>query len=93
MSRSLHIVSVCFTALAILLITQLLYLSFFGSCEKKRLQQKYSFVAFVGLPDLAVSKKPYLRHRSLSGVFDIYSMDGALREYDKESFLLSKGVR
>jgi len=53
--------------------------------EKKRL-----FVKTIGLPDLAIASQNYAsRHRTLSGVFDIYPDDGSLREYSNSSFAIS----
>lgn len=89
MSKMLRFVLLGFFSLAILLVGEFFYLSSFFSLDKQSLEQKRSFVSYVGLPDLAMAATPYLRHRSLSGVFDVYSIDGALREYEKESYLLS----
>ncbi len=72
-----------------------LFFYFFYSAQKQKedIENKRAFVAFVGLSDLALSNERYLRHRSLSTVFQTYSFDGALREYDKESFVQTKEHR
>jgi len=92
MSRELYLFALVFGLSLSMLLVLVVYLSYFESKEK-RLSEKLSFVAFVGLPDLAITNEPYLRHRSLSSVYSVYPVDGALREYKKESFTLTKGVK
>jgi len=90
MSRELYFLWIASLLLLFLLSMFIFYFSYFDANRESRIQEKYAFVAFVGLPDLAITNEPYLRHRSLSGVFSVYSADGALREQTRESFLLSK---
>ena len=53
---------------------------------------KKNFVSMSSLADLAIyNEDTYLRHRSLLGVGEIYSVDGVLREYDKGSFVIGRG--
>lgn len=91
MSRAFSFVLMSFSLVTLLLIMEIFLLS--QRDNAALLKKKYATVAFIGLPDLALSNEPYLRHRSLSSIFAIYSIDGALREYEKESFLLSKGLK
>ena len=52
--------------------------------------KKNQFVKIIALPDLAISTElSYIRHRSLSDVFSIYSVDGSLREYSKSSYAIT----
>lgn len=93
MSRELYFLALSFGLTAFMLITLVAYLSYFDTREEEILYEKLSFVAFVGLSDLAITNEPYLRHRSLSGVYSVYPVDGALREYKGESFTLTKGSK
>jgi hypothetical protein len=46
------------------------------SLKEKNISQKKLFVKKIGLPDLAVSTEAkYIRHRSLSDIFSIFSED------------------
>ena len=55
--------------------------------SEEALSKKKNFVSLTGLPDLAfASEDDYIRHRTLSDVFAIYSEDGSLREDSKVSF-------
>lgn len=78
-----------YLGLGFLLVAEIFYLSIFQAAEAQTLQEKKELSALVGLPDLAISNEPQMRHRSLKGVFEIYSLDGALREYSYESFVFS----
>jgi hypothetical protein len=59
------------------------------------LNKKNSFVKLTGLPDLAIaSNDSFIRVRSLSDIFSIYSVDPTLREYSSATFSISdKGFR
>ncbi len=66
---------------------ELLYINEAKSMNSVDLDKKKRFVELVGLPDLAFSSEAdYIRHRSLSNVFAIYSEDGSLREHSNVSF-------
>ena len=66
---------------------EILYLNYSKSMSSSALHQKQTFVSLSGLPDLAFgSENSYIRHRSLSNIFDIYAKDGSLREESKMSF-------
>lgn len=67
------------------------FLFYDSKTQEKKIEQKRALVAFVGLSDLALSNERYLRHRSLSTPFEVYPLDGVLREYDTESFVQRKG--
>ena len=75
--------------LAFLLFAEIFYLSMFDATQTQTLKEKKELSVLVGLPDLALSNEPQVRHRSLAGVFEIYSLDGALREHSYESFVYS----
>jgi hypothetical protein len=54
------------------------------------LNSKLAFVELTGLPDLAISTEvSYVRHRSMTTPFSIYSDDGVLREYASSTFVYS----
>lgn len=76
-----------FAGLLSLSVGEILYLSEVKSMDSEALSKKKSFVSVTGLPDLAFgTEDDYIRHRSLSSVFTIYSEDGSLREHSKVSF-------
>ena len=76
-----------FAGLLTLSIGELLYINEVKSMSEGALSKKKSFVSITGLPDLAFgSEDDYIRHRSLSSVFSVYSEDGSLRENSKMSF-------
>lgn len=91
MNRAFRLVTLSFLLLTLLLLSLLGYLFYGAKAQEKKSEQKRALVAFVGLSDLALSNERYLRHRSLSTPFQVYSVDGALREYDTESFVQRKG--
>lgn len=72
------------------LLLESLYLYSQSTQNSIRVEKKFLFVKAIGLPDLVLSEEPYLRHRTLSDIFEVYPVDAALREYTKESFTLSK---
>jgi hypothetical protein len=73
-----------------LFVVELLYLQSTHAMSQSAKEKKIAFVELVGLPDLALSNENYAsRHRSLSGVFESYADDGALREYSYSSFSMS----
>ena len=83
-SKSLFII---FSLLFVLGVGELIYLNEAKSMSSVDLDKKKRFVELVGLPDLAFSSEAnYIRHRSLSNVFSIYSEDGSLREHSYVSF-------
>lgn len=90
MSKSIVLLLSGLLFLTLSLVFLILYL-FYTADTDQRVAQKKAFVALSGVSDLALTNERYLRQRSLSSVFETYSIDGALREYDKESFVLRKG--
>jgi len=72
-------------------------LIFLATCEffylqehnPSNIKEKQNFTKFISLPDLAIANETYyIRHRTLSNVFEIYKDDGTLREYSKTSFVI-----
>ena len=78
------------SSISILLFSIALYLNIYKSMSKIEYENKNQFVKLTSLPDLALStQSSYIRHRSLTDLFSIYSNDGVLREYDITSFTYS----
>ncbi len=72
MSRNLKIFSFFLLFFAIFFSFEVGYLAL----KDKKIEQKRAFVAKVGLPDIALSTEAkYIRHRSLSDIFSIFSED------------------
>lgn len=56
--------------------------------KDKNVQDKKDFVKFIGLPDLAISNEThYVRHRSLSDTFSIFSNSPSLSENFPSTFV------
>ena len=73
-----------------LFLSEVLYLSLFQRVTQEQLKKKRVFTHLTALPDLALSSKnSYIRHRSLSNIFAIYSSDVTLKERDLLSFSIS----
>ena len=80
-----------FTVMSTALLLELLFLSLTDTMSSSILKDKQKFVHITALPDLALaSSTSYIRHRSLSGVSEVYSYDGSLREFEKESYTFAK---
>jgi len=72
MSKNLKIFIIFITFVSLFFISETLYLSL----KNNHIEQKKVFVKHIGLPDLAVSTEAkYIRHRSLSDIFSIFSED------------------
>ena len=72
MSKNLKIFTIFLLSLGLFFGTEIIYLA----QKEKKIEQKRAFVAKVGLPDIALSTEAkYIRHRSLSDVFSIFSED------------------
>jgi len=72
MSKNLKIFVAFITFVSAFFITQIVYLSL----KNNHIEQKKVFVKHIGLPDLSVSTEAkYIRHRSLSDIFSIFSED------------------
>jgi len=89
MSKKIKLLFFSFCTLGTFILIQLTYLYNYKSLKAEDLQDKLYFTSYVGLPDLVLSQEPTIRHRSLSDVFDIYSLDPALREYVKATYVIS----
>lgn len=75
-------------------ISLLTFLYLYKTPTKELLQEKNLFVKTTMLPDLAFcSDIAYIRHRSLSDVFSLYSNDGTLREYSLNSFTYNINIK
>lgn len=82
-----------FSVLVAIFIFQTIYLSSEKSMKIATKEKKILFVELTGLPDLALaSQSLYIRHRSLSLISDIYSLDGCLREYDKSTYSIANST-
>ena len=72
MSKNLKIFTIFLLSLGLFFGAEIIYLV----QKDKKIEQKRAFVAKVGLPDIALSTEAkYIRHRSLSDVFSIFSED------------------
>lgn len=70
----------------IFIICELFYIQ---KSTPTNIEAKLTFTRLVGLPDLAiVNETYYLRHRTMSNVFNIYKDEATLREYAKTSFVI-----
>jgi len=75
--------------LTFILSIECIYLDLHQTPSTQSIEQKKSFVSLLGLPDLAISTEAtFIRHRSVSSVFDVYKDDGVLREYFPSSFVI-----
>jgi hypothetical protein len=71
-------------------VVEVFYLQMNKSMSTDDKERKNSFVKLIGLPDLAISNESsFIRHRSVSDLFSIYSNDPSLREYSKITFSTS----
>ena len=76
--------------LVFLTLLEILYLSYAKSMRTESLEKKISFVTLTTLSDLAFpSEEKYLRHRSMSSIYSIYSDDAALREHSSLTYTIS----
>jgi hypothetical protein len=83
-----------FIFLVSFLLIEIFYLQVTKTASKDQIVLKKEFVGLTKLPDLAISTEAtYIRHRSLSYVFDIYKDDGTIREYFPSSFVISAPQR
>jgi len=72
------------------LVVEVSYLYATKRVTNSSLKQKQLFVKTTQLPDLALSTEVfYIRHRSLNTIFNIYSNDSALREYELSTFTIA----
>ena len=72
MSNNFKLFALFVSFVAIFFCFEVGYLAF----KDKKIEQKRAFVAKVGLPDIALSTEAkYIRHRSLSDIFSIFSED------------------
>lgn len=70
-----------------LTLTEIYYFTAF-SVTDDNVRDKVKSVELIQMPDLAlVSETIWLRHRSISNVFSVFSEDGALLDYYPSSFI------
>jgi len=78
-----------FSSITLALVLEYTYLTNLKTLSKEQINLKREFVSLTALPDLAISTEAtFIRHRSLSTMFDMYKDDGTLREYFPSSFIL-----
>lgn len=87
MSKKVKLFLLFYFGVVVLFFTEILYLQFFASQENFVLEQKKQFNHLVSLGGLAISDESYIRHPSADNTFEIYSLDGSLREHTKQSIL------
>jgi len=76
--------------LLLVVFSEILYLENKKSMSKDEKDKKNTFVAIVGLSDLAISTSAtYIRHRSMSDIFSIYRDAPSLREYFPSTYAIS----
>ncbi|WP_457747024.1 hypothetical protein [Sulfurimonas sp.] len=81
MNNKSYIVSVFFVSLIVLLSTLFFYLREYHSLSNKDEILKKSYVKLSTLPDLSLANDTsYIRHRTLTSLFSIYSNDANLPE-------------
>lgn len=94
MNKKTSITAFVFLILGLAFFSISIYLSNFKSISSESLKKKLSFVSLVNLPDLAISTEAtYIRHRSISSVFEIYKDDGSLREYFPSTYVYNSSVK
>ena len=87
LKKSFILIGVIFT-LSVIFVGEIVYLKSTKTLTQQEIIDKNIFVKNVGLPDLSFySNTPYIRHRSLRSVGDIYNVDGSLREYNLGSLV------
>jgi len=63
-------------------VIETLYIAQTQTLSMADIQLKQGFVSLTGLPDLAISSEAsFVRHRSLSSIFDIYRDGEGLKSY------------
>jgi hypothetical protein len=82
-SKTFFVLLAMFSILS-LIFAQVIYLKL----QDKKSVEKRLFVKFIGLPDLAISNEThYVRHRSLSDTFSIFSNSPTLSENFPSTFV------
>jgi len=75
------------------LIVSLSLTILFLSIKKQDFSNKKSLLKTVKLTDLAISTEAnYIRHRSLTTIFDIYKDDPDIRVYFPSTFTINEGL-
>jgi hypothetical protein len=90
MNKKTKVLFFSFLSLFILLFSELTYIYLFNSMSADQLLKKRTFVNIVQMPDLAIANEDYyIRHRTQSTIFDIYSNDASLRENSLLTYTIS----
>jgi len=90
MNKKSKYLFVVFAILVSLTAVEILYLHQSKSLDENTLKKKEAFISMIGLPDLAISTEAmFIRHRSLSSVFAIFSESPELTEYFPSTFTYS----
>lgn len=81
-----------FFSVSVLLIFSIIvqwgYFSITRALTSQKLNEKKTYISYIGLPDLAlVSEAHYVRHRSLSDVFSFFGDSPELLEYFPSTFV------
>ncbi len=80
-----------FTSILIItLIVEIIYIKDRRGLTQEAIRDKRDFVKITKSLDLTISTEAfYIRHRSLSNIFDIYREDSSLNEYFPSTFVYS----
>jgi len=82
-----------FLAVIAFTVVEILYYNYESNGMTKVILQKRKAVSLIQLPDITtVSEAVWLRHRSVSTVFTIFSEDGCLLDYYPASFVYQPGL-
>ncbi len=88
MARSIQLLLGFFISVLVCIVGEVSYLYTTHTLDVERLEKKALLTSVVGLPDLALaSEARYVRHRSLSDVFSIFSESPELLEYFPSTFV------
>ena len=88
MTQSIRVLLGFFIISVVCVIGEVSFLFATRTLDAKRLEHKALFTSMVGLPDLSLSSEArYIRHRSLSDVFSIFSESPEVLEYFPSTFV------
>jgi len=77
----------------LILFGSLFCVTLFLSLKKQDFTNKNTLLKSISLTDLAISTEAnYIRHRSLSTMFDIYKDDPDIRVYFPSTFTINEGL-
>jgi len=91
MNKLSHYFLSTFAILSCILLVELIYMY---SNTSLHVKDKNSFVSLVGLPDLALSNSAhFIRHRSYSDTFSLFSNGPELLEYFPSTFVYNYSTK